>query len=276
MSEEQNPEKHQINIIVEGEIRPFAELFAPISQRIADSFARVTANFTERISESIQPAIRQITDAARKLLDTVDLHSDTARNAFAAAGFWLTPSMTVPLLVAIKRLDGEGSLTPTAVKQLIVELYSENDWQHLRESVNDWRSKPHFQRRMPIIEDALEAHLAGRYTLSIPAILPQVEGIASEILGVSPGRPRDIIRDVVTAQYPDFSSAVARDALISYLMLGYGWGDFAQFAAWLQQHQTTEQELLHRHAILHGVQVNYASRENSLRAFLLLDALAWT
>jgi hypothetical protein len=32
-------------------------------------------------------------------------------------------------------------------------------------------------------------------------------------------------------------------------------------------------EILNRHAILHGVDVDYASEENSLRAFLFLDTL---
>ena len=111
--------------------------------------------------------------------------------------------------------------------------------------------------------------------MSVPALLPQVEGIASEIVGLPPGNSQRVVTGAVGSGLGDFMAPVARDALVSFLTgMLYVWVDFADFDEWLEKRGWQSQEPLLRHPILHGVQVDYASEENSLRAFLLLDALA--
>lgn len=48
-----------------------------------------------------------------------------------------------------------------------------------------------------------------------------------------------------------------------------------KYPEWLKLHNLEAHQILQRHAILHGVQKDYASKENSLRAFLLMDVLCW-
>lgn len=73
----------------------------------------------------------------------------------------------------------------------------------------------------------------------------------------------------------DFLATVATDALVSFATGQlYPHVCFGAFDEWLERKGWQSPEALHRHAIHHGVQVDYASEENSLRAFLLLDALA--
>jgi hypothetical protein len=44
--------------------------------------------------------------------------------------------------------------------------------------------KKAFPTRLPIIEDALDAHRSGKYTLTIPVFLVQADGIGAALLGV--------------------------------------------------------------------------------------------
>lgn len=144
---------------------------------------------------------------------------------------------------------------------------------------------------MFIFENALDAHKHSKWTLSIPALLPQIEGIAIDILrerGLDFSRKSLVIKKSAkrkTAQtlasqvfslLPidsfSLSEMVAIYTLLHYLEGQlYGWTDFLGEA-----NQSEEQDSLNRHAILHGVQINYASQENSLKCFLVLDALQLT
>lgn len=46
----------------------------------------------------------------------------------------------------------------------------------LRDLLNEWRYNPLMERRYRIVRDAVEAHIAGLYTLSVPVLLTQIEG----------------------------------------------------------------------------------------------------
>ena len=46
-----------------------------------------------------------------------------------------------------------------------------------------------------------------------------------------------------------------------------------KFPEWLESKGVSESQSINRHGILHGVHLNYDSKENSLRVFLLLDVL---
>jgi hypothetical protein len=45
-----------------------------------------------------------------------------------------------------------------------------------------WWTVEEFEVRKPLIDEALQAHLEGKYALSIHALLPQVEGIVSDYI----------------------------------------------------------------------------------------------
>jgi len=247
--------------------RTFAQ---PLQQAVAGAIAPI-AEWARELSEHLS---HQLAEPVRQMLTSVDSAVQTLGPVFSEAGFWLTPSMPIDMLREIKRLENQGMLTPERVKQVILERYRKHNCALLQEMVDHWRTNPLFAPRMHIFQDALDAHIAGKYTLSIPALLPQVEGIASQVVGRFPGKSQEVIRQAVGESHHKIFATVAEEALLLYITeVAYARVDFSQFTRWLEQKELAEEQVLHRHAILHGVQINYDSEENSLRAFLLLDAL---
>lgn len=70
----------------------------------------------------------------------------------------------------------------------IPEYFRRDEYAPLSKMVEEWQE--HFRVRCHIFEDALWAHKRGRYTLSIPALTTQVEGIVRDLTGEVGGTNR--------------------------------------------------------------------------------------
>jgi hypothetical protein len=71
--------------------------------------------------------------------------------------------------------DGEAS----GIDRYLCSLFNENDAARLRKRVEAWFKLPYFADRKAIILDSLDAHKAGKWTLTIPTLLPLVDGVMS-------------------------------------------------------------------------------------------------
>lgn len=65
-----------------------------------------------------------------------------------------------------------------------------DDHAMLWDMVDRWDVFPQWRRR--VIEDAFEAHKSGKYTLSVPALAPQIEGMLRDETNEYEGNPRYI------------------------------------------------------------------------------------
>ena len=261
-----------------GSMKFQADQMQEISKTLAESFRAIMSNW----QMDLQPQLRQITQSLQKAVEPVQEDAKLAAPLLAEAKFWVTPSMPLGLLRAIREMAEEGSSTPEDVETIIVEYYEQDNWLALRKAVEGWNENKLFAKRKLIIKDALNAHILGKHTLSIPALLPQVEGLLSSVVNQPAGDPTRIFRDVIKNEYTNFLSNVSKDILLdlatSPILYGGISGNYfttERFASWLEQKGYKEEQLFNRAAILHGVQINYATKANSLRVFLLLDAVYW-
>ena len=221
-----------------------------------------------------------------KKLNNISLSADEEVNSVAplleAANLWFTPSMSVELIIQLKNLLNKNAIIAQDVEQIFIQYYGVDNWNNLRLMVASWKESDLFLSRMQIIEDAMEAHVNGKYTLSIPTLLPQVEGVLSSITGESAGHPNQMFKDTILNKYPDYFYYISKNILLrlatSPMLYGGITSEFftpEKYPDWVIKKGQLEDRPLNRHAILHGIQINYSSKENSLRAFLLLDALYW-
>lgn len=149
----------------------------------------------------------------------------------------------------------------TAMNDAILAYFSEDNFALLETMSTSWNSVPYLRDRQKIIRDALFAHRNGLYTLSIPTLLPFVDGLSAEIIG-SPTK-NAVVRfaEDRRANDPEIWVQGFCDFMAQVLYKGYQFGkDSAPY--------------LNRHAIVHGRVFDYPSALNSTRVFLLLDALA--
>ena len=249
----------------------FAKIFHNFAKDFTNDFAKNIFNIKITI-----PGLNELQKQVQEKLATIEEELEKLAPMLEKANFWFTPYMPLGIIHQLRDLAQNKNTTPIAVEQVFVAHYEAENWARLKNMVNSWGNKLQFADRMPIVLDALDAHTTGKYTLSVPVLLTQVEGVASEIIGKSVwGGTGEKIADLLNEHLPERFRQAHKELLIKFVkeMIFYR-VDFNDFAADLHAKKgMIEKDFLNRHSILHGVQTDYAYKEHSLRAFLLLDTL---
>lgn len=217
---------------------------------------------------------RSMSEFAQSL---AELNPYLARAAvlFAKHGWWVVDAL--PVSIYVKLAKSEKTVTERELTDLIVRFANQNRGRALVEMVESWNVEA-FERREPIFRDALWAHKRKKYTLTVPTLIPHLEGIVRDVVGPSK-RARNGFRAVRTKfrnKFKQLGSAPSRRhvtyedvrALENFYNLGALEQLYKHFAPGV-----AGESGLNRHGIAHGVWVNYASIEASTRLFLLLDML---
>jgi hypothetical protein len=187
-----------------------------------------------------------------------------AIRVFAPLGW--APSGAMPLNAYAEALTALSTDGEEAAEQVLVEAW---DNQHrlkrpiqqigsLGQPEEDYHDL--FWRRSRLLDKAYDHHAAGAYEASVPIVLAQIEGFVADVTGGKlffSGRP-DKAADVIDA------TAIATLHEAMPVVRKYFSG---------QMFETGSDGSLSRHGILHGRELGYATRINSVKAFVLLQAL---
>jgi len=161
-------------------------------------------------------------------------------------------------VLLISKRNGEA-----AAHDALRDYFGKDNWALIREMIEQWSDVPYLNQREHVIRDALAAHRAGQYTLSIPALLPLAEGLSAEIVGSTAGK-QNVVKAVARqwkAREQQVWTELYSDVVIHVIYKTY---DFAKDPA----------PYLNRNGILHGRVPDYGTDINSLRVFLLVDCVA--
>jgi hypothetical protein len=160
------------------------------------------------------------------------------------------------VVVVVHKTQGEA-----AMNDAILDYFSHDNSALLVAMSERWLSIPYLRDRENIIRDAVDAHQQGKFTLSIPTLLPMVDGLSAEVLGMQSMKAVALLAEDRRANDPEVWTQGFCDFLAQVYYKGYEFGkDPAPF--------------LNRHGILHGRVFDYPSALNSTRVFLLIDAVA--
>lgn len=262
------------------------ESFAIPAVRLAEQRSQITAaaeEINKSLTASMEPVVKRLQEQQQiftQLFETASRireRHERACEAFRESGWFFAPSlndMPVPAFDNAIRSFYEGD--KDAVTSLLINYYSKNNHEKLEQTVESWVNNPLFASRMQIIRDALEVHKKGKYTLTIPTLLPLTEGIAREFLlqeGINDW-PRES-----TSGRRLIPEAVRQGTENSYFSISS-----ADVLIWWIQNVAFEDTrnlevrgpnfgVLNRHNVLHGFQLDYANEDDSLRLFLTLDGL---
>lgn len=263
-----------------------------MSTRKIERFGNLTEEETRKLLEQASDMANELVDSFSRILskdsdsieDAVEKHSELVLPLLRKAKLWYFPSMPIEIPRDLRLLaEQEKEVTVQKIEQVFIDNYGANNHVALKEMVSSWFDSPFFERRKRIIEDALEAHIAGKFTLSIPVILPQVEGILSSKTNRNAGSAGRLLKDAIELNSLgdiNIFNTLEDDILIAlttdpFLFKGRTFGEFftpEKYNEWVAG-QGFNSIPLNRHAILHGVQVDYGTEINSLRAFFLLDSI---
>ncbi|SEF52227.1 hypothetical protein SAMN04487919_101460 [Bacillus sp. ok061] len=135
-----------------------------------------------------------------------------------------------------------------------------------------WEQAKWLEKRMPILNSAIDGHLNGYYALTIPVMLAQIEGVLVEgmlILGaVKPNsdikytNQKNFLKKFLLDEKGSFSyDEQIEQFYIKTILANFDRGKEIKSD-------------LSRHAILHGEDVNYGKKINSLKAILVFDYIS--
>lgn len=144
------------------------------------------------------------------------------------------------------------------VERFLLDHYGD---QELLDILNEWERHPLLTARLAILRAAVQAHIEGKYELSVPAILPHVEGILAQAFthtGRMRSRNYQEYVDRLTSDLLRGYDEATRKFITDYLLATFEWGG-------------TPGSDLSRHAVLHGYDTGYATRAKSLKVILVFD-----
>ncbi len=240
-----------------------------LANEFTDSFARFESRIRAQFAE-----LKIAVDANRATFD--NLQSQLARafrviaedlpssvRTLSDHGWFVNQSSEIPQVLSIaKELDnGNDSVGNAQMCKHFEDLFEKICGQLVSTHRN----------RESILQKAFAAHRAGDYELSVPVLLAQADGIGHELFGVSPytrhPRRRKKMSDVL------HTAPISDPASITQLLLSLAVADHPISQSTTNANYTGV--LLSRHAILHGLQLNYGTKANSLRALSWLGYVSY-
>lgn len=240
--------------------------------RIFFDFSPNQTNFQSSTQENTLSG-EQIAELLRaKLVEQAINIQESFQSQLQKFGLWTVPTLLPYPLSSIvfqlekNNIDGAKS---TLISYCTPDFFS-------KISVNWWTLKE-FEVRKPLIESAMSAHKDGKYTLSIPALLPQVEGIVTD--WVYSQMPENLIpwkiasktrafREIVLSKTTPLSYQRIVNSTINFIL---GGPVLSTFKRWVDD---IEKAFPNRHVVEHGrYDPCLYTEENSLKLLLLIDTL---
>lgn len=153
----------------------------------------------------------------------------------------------------------------------------------IEKTLDKWSKKENsnVEKRIPILQEAITAHLKEKYYLSVSALIPQIEGLLKDaakevgLEGVICWKDLDdeCLENAVNTLMGKWKEKIwSTNELVDLLN-----ENFTKVVAYLYKNYDSEfrnqENYLNRHGICHGLQTNFGTATNSLRLILIIDRI---
>ncbi len=217
-----------------------------------------------------QDVLLEVGKSFRPILDTFSkLKARMLEDTLCSHRWWPVPGLPVEFYEGVLILIEKGETR--RVNRYICDWFRWNRYRRLTRMARRWDDNRYFRRRRPIYRQALTGHRRGLYSLTVPALVPLVEGIARDYLWeehcISERRGLTAIKEALSLNIPDdVYHEELQQILIQFLTS-------STFADTDRDNVLTSGYELNRHGVAHSRHIHYGSEANSLRCFLLLETL---
>lgn len=233
------------------------------------SFDLSIAQYVARMQQTFVAHFEQF----RRDNETIaERYNDTVGKYFRDRGWYVGPSLGGQSVVDLADAIDEGG-HDDAIEAEIAEHVRDNTPEIESEVLKNWPD------RAAILRDAFGAHRRGLFTLSIPTFLAQADGIAREIMGAHLFTDHDGVKNGVKIADRAQSLIDANDEcrVLMSAFVGILCEKHSMRAKTADRDQQKLAGLpfspLNRQGVLHGVDLDYPTELNSLRAISLLGLL---
>lgn len=243
----------------------FQEHIKMLSKIPKETFKNL-AKIQEETRKAFEPLTKAWIELAQRTQQFIEYSKETIEEAgkiLLSLGWWIHPDWTIPSLRDIINAHKKGK--DKEIEKAIIDYFNE---QKLNKIQKNWKSNAKIKSRIHILEDAIWAHKQSKYTLSVPALLPQVEGIVIE----NSGKKGKIIGYEKIVKI--FKQRLGKELdekkvsfMLSFPVFKFVEGLLTENFKWGQK----ERPKVARTPILHGFFVNYDTQSFSLKLILLID-----
>lgn len=194
---------------------------------------------------------------------------------------WLFPTSTANIKADLDKVESflENELSDIDVDILFTDILMDN--KRIQQTLEFWESQPTISKRLPILKEAIEAHIDGKFYLSVATLIPQIEGVLRDSL-TAMGRndefnsmDRDHMHKAITALI-DLWKLQSNKTEKSIIFLNLLPDAVANLYKDYDPHKEYDLPIegeLYRHGVCHGLQTDFGSKKNSTRLILLLDRI---
>lgn len=222
----------------------------------------------ERILSSVTNKIKFIEKVKRDNEQIATWFEDGIRGYLAKQGWFVAGSLYPSQYPPLKQAIEQGR--EAEIEDFMI--------QHIRSRANNIASDTDtkWSNRKTILADAFDAHSNKLYTLSVPVMLAQADGMALEILGAflftdNKGKIAEKANKVIKDK---FEQRALAKSFLGLLIESSG----LRVSTYERDNQNAKGfsiSSLNRHGVLHGIDCDYPKECNSLRAIALIDFLNW-
>jgi hypothetical protein len=170
---------------------------------------------------------------------------------------------------ASSAFDSRGGI---AFDRYLCKRFSLERHKRLKRMVKGWWTVRYLRSRKGIVRAAVRAHVQGEYALVVSTLLPLADGLAAAYFRKNPS--------LAVARTGKAPTILVKDAARHHKEVRVDHVDLLNDALEKQVYQRYQfgtgraPSSLNRHGILHGEISKFGTEKNSLRTFLLLDALS--
>lgn len=263
-----------------NQITQIAEPITTWQSRFDDQIGQIANQYSDIVKNlAIDFAAIEYANSLLPLDEIFQLLSDLGdseelADAFNSAKWTVAPSMSQDLKSRVVALFRAGK--SRYISNAIIGYYHRNKFQNLKAMVESWREHPLFKSRIGIIDDAVDAHQGRKFTLSVPTLQPQIEGILNDYVAIhnlsaSCGKIKQVYKAVL-GEADDYTLTVHAIAATILSQLAHNTYVHTDFREELKKSERRRK--ITRHTVLHGISTNYNTTSTSLRILVLLDAIA--
>lgn len=224
------------------------------------STVAMSAVETEEVLTLFSQQVAEVTRAVTAAFEEWPEPTRRALTSLGQRGWYISLQMSLSALYEQACQVEEGNYSE--VDEWMSSYYQKNT----SRIKNDLQER--FPNRAPILTRVFEAHLRGKYELSVPVFLSQADSVCFELTG------RELYSKNPKKTVATFVDQLATQAIIDAMMDPFR----ASLPIKANQKERKSPDYppgsLNRHEILHGIDVEYPSRINSYKAMSLLHYTA--
>ena len=188
---------------------------------------------------------------------------------------WLFPTSTANIKADLDKVESflENELSDIDVDVLFTDILMDN--KRIQQTLEFWESQTTLSNRLPILKEAIEAHIDEKFYLSVATLIPQVEGVLRDSLTAMDRKSEfnsmdhEHMHRAITALIDLWKSQSSKtdQAIMLLNLLPDAVADL------YKEYSLPIEGKLYRHGVCHGLQTDFGSKKNSTRLILILDRI---